>query len=166
MSQRRTVRSSVWMASLLGACALTAAGCGVEDDGSELAQLSEELKVAAAQGKFVRAERPIAGQYIVVFREDELTLRSQRASAVGLSMAQSVGAKMVHGYEHALQGFAAKMSEASVKALAETFTKLQVMERVAFSLDDDKPNETDKAVRMTDAERAVRIFNIMSRVQP
>ena len=117
MSQRRTVRSSVWMASLLGACALTAAGCGVEDDGSELAQLSEELKVAAAQGKFVRAERPIAGQYIVVFREDELTLRSQRASAVGLSMAQSVGAKVVHGYEHALQGFAAKMSEASVKAL-------------------------------------------------
>lgn len=54
----------------------------------------------------------------------------------------------------------------SVKALAETFTKLQVMERVAFSLDDDKPNETDKAVRMTDAERAVRIFNIMNRVQP
>lgn len=54
----------------------------------------------------------------------------------------------------------------SVKALAETFSKLQVMERVAFSLDDDKPDETDKSFRMTDAERAVRIFNIMNRVKP
>ena len=54
----------------------------------------------------------------------------------------------------------------NVKALAETFTKLQLMERVAFSLDDDKPDDADKSVRMTDAERAVRIFNIMNRVQP
>ena len=56
---------------------------------------------------------------------------------------------------------------AGAKALSETLTKLQALERTAFSLDDDGQKEGDKAAvtRMTDAERAVRLIDMMQSQQ-
>lgn len=54
---------------------------------------------------------------------------------------------------------------ASVKALAETFTKLQAMERVAFNLDaPEKDNDGDDSrPKLTDAERAVRLARLLQK---
>lgn len=54
---------------------------------------------------------------------------------------------------------------ASVKALAETFTKLQAAERTAFRLDDDQDDDSSDKPRLTDAERAVRLAAALSKVQ-
>lgn len=53
---------------------------------------------------------------------------------------------------------------AGAKALSETLTKLQTLERTAFSLDDDAPKDSAQTVvaRMTDAERAVRLMDMLS----
>ena len=120
MSGKIVVRTNLWK-FLLGASAASMAalaGCGMDEDAplSE-SQLSGELSAAAAKGKYVRAERPIPGQYIVVFREDSLALSAQSSSQIGLAMASSLGASMLHGYDHALHGFAAKMTARNVAAL-------------------------------------------------
>ena len=56
---------------------------------------------------------------------------------------------------------------ASVKSLAETFTKLQAAERVAFSLDDDPADKVDheaeRYARMSMTERAARIALIFEK---
>lgn len=56
---------------------------------------------------------------------------------------------------------------ASVKALAETFTKLQAMERTAFNLDepDKNPADADGLPKLTDAERAIRLARLMKRAE-
>ncbi len=55
---------------------------------------------------------------------------------------------------------------ASVKALAETFTKLQAMERQAFNLDapEKEPGDGDRP-KLTDAERAVRLARLMKKAE-
>jgi hypothetical protein len=55
---------------------------------------------------------------------------------------------------------------ASAKALAETFTRLQLLERTAFGLDDKTPPEdpgTNGGKSLTDVERAVRLMHFLSR---
>ncbi|MCK9214157.1 MAG: hypothetical protein WBI05_11050 [Rhodoferax sp.] len=58
---------------------------------------------------------------------------------------------------------------ASVKSLAETFTKLQAAERVAFSLDDDPADKVDheaeRYARMSMTERAARIALIFEKAR-
>lgn len=58
---------------------------------------------------------------------------------------------------------------ASVKSLAETFTKLQTAERVAFSLDDNPADKVDheaeRYARMTMTERAARIALIVEKAR-
>ena len=101
---------------VMGAYAMSAAvGCGLEGDASDDSVTDEQAQVVSA--KLVRAERPIAGEYIVAFRDDELSLRSQSAAAVTKELVASVGAKMLHSYEAGFQGFAAQMSEADLKTL-------------------------------------------------
>ena len=51
----------------------------------------------------------------------------------------------------------------SLKALAETYTKLHTGERVAFSLDDDPDGQKD--VPMSDAERASRLATLLARAR-
>jgi hypothetical protein len=53
------------------------------------------------------------------------------------------------------------------KALAEAITKLQALERTAFSLDvaPDQEAKNSPLARMTDAERAVRLVDMMQRQQ-
>jgi hypothetical protein len=58
---------------------------------------------------------------------------------------------------------------ASVKSLAETFTKLQAAERVAFRLDDDPAekvdHEAERYARMSMTERAARLALIMEKAR-
>lgn len=75
-----------------------------------------------------RAAKPIAGQYIVVLREQPAAgqlgargpsaTRGLGARALAAAMSAEVGGEVLHAYDAALSGFAAKMSEAAAKRLA------------------------------------------------
>lgn len=53
----------------------------------------------------------------------------------------------------------------AVKALAETFVKLQASERIAFKLDEPEESESGKTKAMTDTERAVRLANLLAKTR-
>lgn len=59
------------------------------------------------------ASRAIAGQYIVVFKQNVTNARALSAQLEGQS-----GAQVLHRYEHAIKGFAARMSPQAADALA------------------------------------------------
>lgn len=103
-------RSYTW--SVAAVLAL-GAGCAMEAEDEVLAEAGAE-----ARGKVIRAERPIAGRYIVVLEKAELSLRGEKPLASAQGLARAAGAKVTHEYEHALAGFAGEMSEASALALA------------------------------------------------
>ena len=143
----RSLRSSLFTSTLAAALAASAFGCGLADDGSEGAALADEAvadeadqsaaqlaaqstaPAAALPTGLLRAARPIPGQYIVVLHEAELAARSEGALAVASAMTKAVGGQLLHGYSHALTGFAAKMSE-------EAARKLLADPRVAFIEED------------------------------
>jgi subtilisin family serine protease len=115
---------------LSAALALTAGGCATAEDevaSAEEASTTEHLVAAQPQAQLqaqapspsglLRTPRAIPGQYIVVLRKAELAARSERAADVTAALAKQVGATVVQSYQHALSGFAAKMSEADARAL-------------------------------------------------
>ncbi|HEU0301329.1 MAG TPA: S8 family serine peptidase [Longimicrobium sp.] len=63
--------------------------------------------------RFLGAEDPVPGRYIVAFRED----RVGSAAAAAQELVPALGGKVHFTYEHALKGFAADLSPAAVQAL-------------------------------------------------
>ncbi len=78
--------------------------------------------LATAQGspeRFLRSQRPIKGQYIVVLKAPQPGLMAQRISvAADQLLARFPGAQRFAMYEHSLRGFAARMAEEQARALA------------------------------------------------
>ena len=80
--------------------------------------------VSAGAGALVRVEEPIAGRYIVVLKEG--VARSGKAPAaagpsvasVADDLARGQGAVVERVFEHALRGFAVRMSAAAAALLA------------------------------------------------
>src|SRR3954470_1365187 len=66
------------------------------------------LALALAAPAAAGAATPIAGQYIVVLKGGE------HGSAVAAEHARSAGARVLHTYDSALQGYAAKLSDAGL----------------------------------------------------
>jgi serine protease len=112
---------STLLAAGLGACLVGAlASCGAD---SPERQAAEQAAVAGpgASGVF-RVERPLPEQYIVVLRSD----RDPRSDAAQL--AQEHGAQVLHVYEVALRGFAARMNDVAAEAIARNPNVLFVEE--------------------------------------
>ena len=74
----------------------------------------------AAAGKFRTVSEPIPDQYIVVFNDWATGERGEHSVAPELaeSVAAAHGARVEKTYKHALNGFAARMSEAAAIALS------------------------------------------------
>ena len=89
---RRTVAAAIWLAAWLAAPSSAAA---------------QEVQTP---------ERAIAGQYIVVLDDQQVTRASVGLSADGL--ARQYGARVRHVYANAIRGFAATMSATNAAALA------------------------------------------------
>ncbi len=114
------------------AAALLAAGCTTEavygesseavdreeeQAGAEMATAPASQPGAGAQAgpaALRRSERPVSGQYIVVLKKGELAARQQSAAEAAKAM---TGAELLHTYDHAMSGFAAKMSEDEARRL-------------------------------------------------
>lgn len=108
-------------AALLGALA----GCSAEPVApAEPAELAESFAVvstanecqtavapASTTPRFVRAARPVPGQYLVVLRPWALMAHGERTAAAAAAMVKRAGGELVLTYEAAITGFAAKLSE-------------------------------------------------------
>ncbi len=79
---------------------------------------------SSAAGEVRAAQDPIAGSYIVVFKADAVRTaaeaRSQRplVAATAQELARSHGGSVTHVYQHALKGFAVRLTADRAEALA------------------------------------------------
>jgi hypothetical protein len=108
--------SRIQISSLAAALVASMAGCTAEVDEID----SEEMELEAAgcqQAEIVRAAEPLADQYIVVLRKDRLDAAGERVPVVAQAMAGDAAGGVLATYEHALQGFAMRASEARARAL-------------------------------------------------
>ncbi|WP_081713965.1 S8 family peptidase [Cystobacter fuscus] len=98
--------------------------CGVEEDQTE--KEMERANLVLPRG-LIRAARPVAGQYIVVFRQ-----RMPRASA---EYAAQKGLTLRHVYQATLNGIAVRMSEDKARGLLEDPLVERVVEDEIASVD-------------------------------
>ncbi|HYH99951.1 S8 family serine peptidase, partial [Hyalangium sp.] len=103
MQHRRAV-------ALLAFLALAACGSGSEE-------AAQESSPFTTHGKFLRVERAVPSEYIVVFNEVP-GFSVERISATAEALAASHGGQVLMTYGHALQGYWAKMTEQQALALA------------------------------------------------
>ncbi len=101
--------------ALLSAAAIHLMGCGIDavEETQSPSNHSETLG-SAANSKMRRSDRRVPGQYLVVLNDNEA-----QSSAVTDELAGRASAKPQHRYEHALKGFAARMSEAKARELSD-----------------------------------------------
>jgi subtilisin family serine protease len=107
---RRTVPTCLAAAlalSLAGASAAVAGPPGSVDDGVP-GKARPTAPVVTAPG----AGTPVPGQYVVVFRPG-----TRGAGDLARTLTREHGGQLLHTYEHALQGFAARMPEGKAAAL-------------------------------------------------
>jgi subtilisin family serine protease len=70
-------------------------------------------------GKFLRVDRPVPGQYIVVLKDDfSKGLTATATLAARENLAAQFNGKIFHQYQAALNGFAVRMSAAQAEALS------------------------------------------------
>jgi subtilisin family serine protease len=89
--------------------------------GDSAGAASTEPLAATQEGpeRFLRSQRPIKGQYIVVLKAPQPGLMAQQVSMVADQLlARFPGAQRFATYEHSLRGFAARMTEEQARALA------------------------------------------------
>ncbi len=106
---RLTTLSAVALAlSLTGASAAVAGPPGSVDDGPGQKPRPAEAPAVTAPG----AGTPVPGQYVVGFRPGTRGAKDRARTLV-----REQGGQLLHTYEHALQGFAARMPEGKAAAL-------------------------------------------------
>ncbi|QRK11067.1 RICIN domain-containing protein [Archangium violaceum] len=92
------------------------ASCGVADPlQAEPAGDSSSLAVSS---KLLRSKEPVANQYIVVLEDSTPSAVRRRVPEVARELVGRHGGRILHTYEHALRGFAVRMTEAEAQALA------------------------------------------------
>lgn len=118
MISLRSPRNSI-LCSLTGALLLSS--CFAEHDtseqrGQEVAERTASAS-AALSTQLVRSAKKVAGEYIVVLREAELSARNESVNAVATEMTKAVGGQLMYDYSNALKAFAVKVGEEEVKKL-------------------------------------------------
>ena len=102
----------MWKKTLVGMSMLSMAACGA---GAELDQATVDAQEIGSTEKFLRSDRPIAGQYLVTLRDD--AAGDVKGLAEALVRAHG-GGDIFQTYSSALRGFAVRMPESAARALA------------------------------------------------
>ncbi|MET0403072.1 MAG: S8 family peptidase, partial [Cystobacter sp.] len=94
--------------------------CLTMSAGSALAapQLPEARFEAVGQGRMLRANKPIQGEYLVVFKTRPLPGR-KTISATTEARVRGLGVEILHTYQHAFGGFLIRASEEQARRLAD-----------------------------------------------
>ena len=133
---RRTVPACLAAAlalSLTGASAAVAGPPGSVDDSAPPKGRPAAAPVVTAPG----AGTPVPGQYVVVFRPG-----TRGAGDLARSLTREHGGSLLHTYEHALQGFAARMPEGRAAALRRNPDVLLVEQDTLVTVADTQTGAT------------------------
>ena len=133
---RRTVPACLAAAlalSLTGASAAVAGPPGSVDDSAPPKGRPAAAPVVTAPG----AGTPVPGQYVVVFRPG-----TRGAGDLARSLTREHGGSLLHTYEHALQGFAARMPEGRAAALRRNPNVLSVEQDTLVTVADTQTGAT------------------------
>ena len=106
--------------SLAVACK-TSPGDGGGGGGDPNAPCSSAVTMTAAQAaqqRFIKVERPIPGEYVVVLKEPSPSLQPQPVQALSQQLNTKYGGTAFAVYEHALRGFASKLTEDQAQAMS------------------------------------------------
>jgi subtilisin family serine protease len=122
------------LAAILVAASIVACGNEGNTGGSEPA-----LKHVPS-GIVLRADRPVLGQYLVVFNEAQVAKEAVDAQADDL--ARRHGGRVFARWSHAVRGFAAQMSAAQAQALAQDPRVAWVEEDAEIHLDTTQTGAT------------------------
>jgi subtilisin family serine protease len=98
--------------SLTGASAAVAGPPGRTDAGAGVTPRPSAAPVEAPVSTAPPAGTPLEGQYVVVFRPG-----TRGAGDLARTLTRESGGQLLHTYEHALQGFAARLPEGRAAAL-------------------------------------------------
>ncbi|MFC5287095.1 S8 family peptidase [Actinokineospora guangxiensis] len=104
MRNQRTSRRVVVATAVAGACALAAA-VGTATAGAQ-----------EATGSILAADAPVAGSYIVVFKDAQATASAVNSRAADLT--KRYGGKVKHTYSATIRGFSISVGESAAKRLA------------------------------------------------
>jgi len=122
------IRAAILLAAFSFACG--------SQDGSGSEQMAKEVP----SGTVLRAARPVAGQYLVVFNEARVGKESVDVQADDL--ARTHGGRIFATWRHAVRGFAAQMSAAQAQALARDPRVAWVEEDAEIHLDTTQTGAT------------------------
>jgi subtilisin family serine protease len=131
--------------SLLTACPKTPPdGGGPGDPGNPGTCPSGVTMTAAqaAQEKFVKVDKPIAGEYVVVLKEPEPGVQPQPVAPLAQQLSSRYGGTSFATYEHALRGFASKMTEDQAKAMSNDAEVAYVQQNQVLVAFDTQSNAT------------------------
>ena len=112
---------------LLGGCASQQVPC--RDPAAARATLSQKRT-----GKFLTVRKKVPGEYIVVLKAPAESLQQVAVTQATQSLTAKYGGAAFVVYEHALRGFASRMSEAQARAMASDPAVDYVQENGVVSL--------------------------------
>ncbi|QSQ17860.1 S8 family peptidase [Myxococcus landrumensis] len=92
--------------------------------------------------KFLSAQKKVPGQYVVVLKEPEAGLQPLAVSEATQSLTAKYGGDTFAVYEHALRGFATRMSEEQARALSTDPAVAYVQEDGVMSIRESQPRPT------------------------
>ncbi|QSQ19698.1 S8 family peptidase [Pyxidicoccus parkwayensis] len=119
----------------LGACASQQVPC--RDPAAKRISLKQQRT-----GKFLTARKKVPGEYIVVLKEPEQSLAPMAVSEATQGLTAKYGGSPFAVYEHALRGFAGKMTEAQARAMAKDPAVDYVQENGIVSIAESQPRPT------------------------
>ncbi|WP_164007313.1 S8 family peptidase [Pyxidicoccus trucidator] len=120
---------------LLGGCASQQVPC--RDPAAARATLSQKRT-----GKFLTVRKKVPGEYIVVLKAPAESLQQVAVTQATQSLTAKYGGAAFVVYEHALRGFASRMSEAQARAMASDPAVDYVQENGVVSLFESQPGPT------------------------
>jgi subtilisin family serine protease len=96
----------------------------------------------AAQEKFVKVDKPIPGEFIVVLKETPPGSTPRPVQPIAQQLTTQYGGTAFAFYEHALRGFASKMTEGQAKAMSNDGEVAYVQQNQVIMAFDTQSNAT------------------------
>ncbi|KFE69145.1 S8 family peptidase [Hyalangium minutum] len=96
----------------------------------------------AAQEKFVKVDKPISGEYVVVLKDPAPGVQPKPVAPLAQQLTGKYGGTSFATYENALRGFASKMTEAQAQAMSTDGEVAYVQENQVLTVFDTQSNAT------------------------
>jgi subtilisin family serine protease len=109
---------------------------------SEPCPQANVIESQARQEKFLTAAQAVPGEYIVVLKAPAPGEKSLKSSMVAESLTARFGGNVFFTYEHALRGFASRMTEEQARAMAAAPEVEYVEQNGRMSIGESQPGAT------------------------